>query len=101
MSALRSVGEELDVGVGVDVHAAAGGDVAPAAAVLGQPHGEHGFAVGAHQFAEPIADAGQRAAVFAVGQQFVGAQRAAGEHHAAGGVGLAVAAAPAAGVFGA
>ncbi|WP_240629822.1 hypothetical protein [Mycobacterium colombiense] len=38
--------------------------------------------------------------MLAGGEQFVGAQRAAGEHHPGGGIGAAVAVTPAAGMFG-
>ncbi|MNR44642.1 hypothetical protein D3C85_1634120 [compost metagenome] len=56
------------MGILIDVHTAAGGDIVPGFAVLGQAHVQNRFAVGAHQFTKTIADPGQRAAVLAVGQ---------------------------------
>ena len=53
---VATVGEELQLGVAVDDHPAAGGDVVPGLAILGQAYGEDRFAVRAHQLAESVTD---------------------------------------------
>lgn len=83
--AAATVGDEFDMGIGIDVDAATDGNVVPGAAILRQTHGEDRLAVGAHQFTETVADPGQRATVLEVGEQRVAAQRAGGNHHAARG----------------
>ena len=80
--------------------AAADGHVVPGLAVLGQAHREDRFAVGAHEFTEPVADARQRAAMLAVGQQAVGAQGAGRQHDATRREGLAALGEPGAGALG-
>jgi hypothetical protein len=87
--AVATVVDELDVRIVIDVDAAADGDIVPGPAILGQAHGEDRFTVGAHQFAEAVADPGQRTPMLAVGEQLVRAQGASGEDDPARSEGLA------------
>ena len=81
---MPAVGAELDVRVGVGMHARADRDVLPGLrGVVGQGDREDRLAVGAHEFAEPVAETRQRTVQFALGQQAVGAERAGGNDHTA------------------
>ena len=72
--AVFSVVDKFDVGVVVNVDAAADGHIVPGFPVLRHTHRQYGFAVGADQFTQSVADVGQRVVVFTVGQQLVGSQ---------------------------
>ena len=96
-----AVDHGLDVGVRVGVDRA--GDRDPALDVRRtgrQGDGEDRLRVGAHELADAMAQARQRAVQPAGGEQLVGAERAGREDHAAGGEGLAAAPDPGAGVLG-
>ena len=100
-AAAAAVGDGLDMGVRVGVDRA--GDRHPlreVARLVVVGDGEDRLAVGAHEVAEPVRDAGEGAARAAVLEQLVGAERTGGEHDPLRGEGVALLADPGARALG-